>query len=124
MRLRPGLIFKREAATGIRRLFIGPLLPRPLVRRELIPFVPDVPRCASRRSTRATSATRTGSRCGWIDLALSVPTMDTTRARRVLGWKPEHTSVQALLELLDGLRDAADFPTPPLAGRLRVNRRG
>src|SRR5262249_31995183 len=44
VRLRPGLIFKREAATGIRRLFAGPLLPGTLLRRELIPVVPDVPR--------------------------------------------------------------------------------
>src|SRR5215218_4411092 len=44
VRMRPALIFKREAATGVRRLFAGPLLPSPLVRRELIPFVPDVPR--------------------------------------------------------------------------------
>jgi len=44
VRMRPGLIFKREAASGIRRLFVGPLLPSPLVRRELIPLVPDVPR--------------------------------------------------------------------------------
>src|SRR5947209_848735 len=36
VRLRPGLIFKRDAATGIRRLFAGPLLPSPLVRRALI----------------------------------------------------------------------------------------
>jgi UDP-glucose 4-epimerase len=44
VRLRPGLIFKRGAATEIRRLFAGPLLPSPLVRRELIPIVPDLPR--------------------------------------------------------------------------------
>jgi nucleoside-diphosphate-sugar epimerase len=43
-RLRPGLIFKREAATGIRRLFAGPLLPSPLVRRELIKVIPRHPR--------------------------------------------------------------------------------
>lgn len=43
-RLRPGLIFKRDAASGIRRLFAGPLLPPPLVRRSLIAVVPDVPR--------------------------------------------------------------------------------
>jgi UDP-glucose 4-epimerase len=42
-RLRPGLIFKREAASGIRRLFAGPFLPSPLVRPELVPFFPDVP---------------------------------------------------------------------------------
>src|SRR5918997_2516192 len=42
-RLRPGLIFKRDAATEIRRLFAGPFLPSPLLRRELIPVIPDLP---------------------------------------------------------------------------------
>jgi UDP-glucose 4-epimerase len=40
VRLRPALIFKREAATGIRRLFIGPLLPNRLVRPRLLPALP------------------------------------------------------------------------------------
>ncbi|MBV9198025.1 MAG: NAD-dependent epimerase/dehydratase family protein [Solirubrobacterales bacterium] len=44
VRLRPGLIFKREAATEVRRLFAGPLLPGPLLRPQLIPIVPDLPR--------------------------------------------------------------------------------
>jgi len=44
VRLRPGLIFQRAASTGIRRLFAGPFLPSPLVRRELVPFVPRHPR--------------------------------------------------------------------------------
>ena len=44
VRLRPGLIFKREAASEIRRLFTGPLLPSPLVRPGLVAVVPDVPR--------------------------------------------------------------------------------
>lgn len=43
VRLRPALTFKREAASGIRRLFLGPFLPSPLLRRGLIPTVPDVP---------------------------------------------------------------------------------
>jgi UDP-glucose 4-epimerase len=43
VRLRPGLIFKRSAATEIRRLFIGPLLPRRLLRARLAPVSPDVP---------------------------------------------------------------------------------
>ncbi len=42
--LRPGLIFQRDAASGIRRLFAGPLLPSPLVRRGLVPVVPRHPR--------------------------------------------------------------------------------
>jgi UDP-glucose 4-epimerase len=44
VRLRPGLIFKREAATEIRRLFVGPLLPGPLLRSALVPVCPAVPR--------------------------------------------------------------------------------
>jgi nucleoside-diphosphate-sugar epimerase len=44
VRLRPGLIFKREAASGIRRLFVGPLLPSPLVQPKLLRLVPDLPR--------------------------------------------------------------------------------
>ena len=43
VRVRPGLIFKREAASEIRRLFLGPFLPNPLLRSGLIPFIPDVP---------------------------------------------------------------------------------
>jgi UDP-glucose 4-epimerase len=42
VRLRPGLIFKREAATGVRRLFAGPLLPSPLIAPPRIAVVPDV----------------------------------------------------------------------------------
>jgi nucleoside-diphosphate-sugar epimerase len=40
VRMRPGLVFKREAATQIRRLFVGPFLPNPLVRRDLLPVLP------------------------------------------------------------------------------------
>ncbi|GLW63314.1 NAD-dependent epimerase [Actinomadura rubrobrunea] len=43
VRMRPGFIFKRESASGQRRLFAGPFLPNPLVRPGLIPVVPDVP---------------------------------------------------------------------------------
>jgi UDP-glucose 4-epimerase len=44
VRLRPGLIFQRDAASEIRRYFVGPFLPSPLVRRDLIPVVPSTPR--------------------------------------------------------------------------------
>ena len=179
VRLRPGLIFKREAASGIRRLFVGPLLPSPLVRSQLIPGVPSHPRLrvqavhsldvadAYRRAVMTPDARGAynvaaepvldgpevarllGARAvpvsvgvlraatvaayklrlhptpaGWLDLALGVPLMDSTRARVELGWKPEHASSDALLELLDGLRESAGFPTPPLdpgtSGPLRV----
>ncbi|MFL5976383.1 MAG: NAD-dependent epimerase/dehydratase family protein, partial [Solirubrobacterales bacterium] len=44
VRLRPALIFKREAASEIRRYFAGRLLPPTLVRRELVPIVPAMDR--------------------------------------------------------------------------------
>jgi nucleoside-diphosphate-sugar epimerase len=40
VRLRPALIFKGEAASEIRRYFVGPLLPSPLVHPRLIPILP------------------------------------------------------------------------------------
>ena len=40
VRLRPALVFKRDAASEIRRLFIGPFLPSPLVRPRLLPVLP------------------------------------------------------------------------------------
>jgi UDP-glucose 4-epimerase len=54
---------------------------------------------------------------GWVDMALNVPVMDCTRAREELGWRPRHTSVEALRELIEGIRDGAGIDTPPLAPR-------
>ena len=44
VRLRPGLIFKRHAASGIHRLFLGPLVPGRLLRPSLLPVVPRTER--------------------------------------------------------------------------------
>lgn len=169
VRLRPALIFKREAASAIRRLFVGPLLPSRLVDRSLIRVVPsadrlvfqavhsrdvaeayrlaavgdargafniaaepvlDPPRLAEAlgamavpvhaRALRALASLAWRLRLqptgpGWLDMARAVPLMDTTRARNELGWKATRGADEALVELLDGIRDSADFPTPPLA---------
>lgn len=40
VRLRPALIFKREAGAEVRRLFAGPLLPAALLRPGLLPILP------------------------------------------------------------------------------------
>ena len=42
VRIRPGLVFKREAAQGIRRLFAGPFFPALLANPSLINLVPDI----------------------------------------------------------------------------------
>lgn len=38
---------------------------------------------------------------GWIDMAVNVPVMDTTRIREELGWNETTTSVEVIRELLD-----------------------
>src|SRR5579884_1785234 len=169
VRLRPALIFKAEAATEIRRLFAGPLLPGSLLRPELLPFVPDVPRLRfqavhsrdvgqayraalisdargafnvaadppigtpelaellAARPVRVPAKVIRGAAAlsyalrlqptepGWVDMALAVPLMDSSRARAELGWTPSHRSTDALRELLDGMREGSDDQTPPLA---------
>ncbi|GHH72733.1 NAD-dependent epimerase [Streptosporangium violaceochromogenes] len=179
VRMRPGFIFKREAATEQRRLFAGPLLPGRLVRPGMIPFVPDIPglriqalhsldageayRLAVTRQVRGafnlaaepvldtaalagvlgarpvpvpSSLARAVTAAGWhlhlipaapglLDMALRLPVMDITRAHRELGWQPRHTALDAVRELLGGLREGAGADTAPLApdtdagGRLR-----
>src|SRR5215216_5616365 len=169
VRMRPGLVFKKEAAEGIRRLFAGPFLPSPLVRPELINVVPDIPNLRSqiihsydvgeafrlaivndvrgafnlaaepvldpgeigrildaRPVPISAQVARAAARLtwqlrvqpvseGWLDMALSVPVMDTSRARRELGWEPQRSADEALLDLLEGLRTGAGLDTPPLS---------
>jgi nucleoside-diphosphate-sugar epimerase len=51
---------------------------------------------------------------GWLDMGLSVPLMDTRRAREELGWEARHTSVDAIRAVLEGMANADGEPTPPL----------
>src|SRR4051794_39618892 len=179
VRLRPGLIFQREAATEIRRLFAGPLVPSPLVRRGLIPIVPRLDRLrfqavhshdvgdayrlavvngAARGAyniaaepvldpdvlaellgarpvtvppglLRMLAAVTWRARLqptppGWLDRAPAVPILDPPRAREPLGGTPPHRARDALLELLEGMREGAGLQPPPLAaettGPMRV----
>src|SRR3954465_1538494 len=179
VRLRPGLIFKREAAQEIRRYFAGPFVPSFLVRPGLIPVVPDVERLrfqaghsmdvggayrlavvsdgarggynvaadpvldpdelasvlGARKLTVSSELLRRAASVtwrlrlhpapeGWVDMALGVPIMDTSRVRDELGWTPRRSSGGALLDLLAGMRDRSGADPPPLrpgaGGPLRV----
>ncbi|BBY29037.1 NAD-dependent epimerase/dehydratase family protein [Mycolicibacterium sediminis] len=42
---------------------------------------------------------------GWYDVATKSPLMDTTKARRELGWTPTRSSTEAARELIDGLAE-------------------
>jgi UDP-glucose 4-epimerase len=50
-----------------------------------------------------------------LDMALNIPIMDTTRAREELGWIPQRSAGDALLDVLKGLREGAGLDTPPLS---------
>ncbi len=54
---------------------------------------------------------------GWLDIAAGVPIMRTDRARRELGWEPQHTAEEALRELVGGFADGANVEASgPLRG--------
>ncbi len=168
VRLRPALIFKEEAATEIRRLFVGPFLPNFLLRLRFLPALPRIDRlrfqavhsedvgraylqavlkdvdgafniAAEPPLSPEEMAGQIGVRsfpvparvvrrladlswklrlqptpAGWLDMARNVPLMSSVRAREELGWEPRHGAVDALEELLAGMREGDGATTPPL----------
>jgi UDP-glucose 4-epimerase len=50
-----------------------------------------------------------------FDAVLRLPIMATTRAREELGWRPRHSSLEALTDFLEGVRTGAGMDTPPLS---------
>lgn len=61
---------------------------------------------------------------GWMDLAANLPMMSTERARRVLGWEPRVSSLDALDEIIRGAADHAGIAgSPPLEVPYEPNER-
>jgi UDP-glucose 4-epimerase len=54
---------------------------------------------------------------GWLDMAYAVPLLNTSRARRELGWEPTHSEAEVLAEVVCGLTRARSAPTPVLRRR-------
>ncbi len=54
---------------------------------------------------------------GWLDMASSITLMSTDRARTELGWKPRHTAVETVAEVLDAMVDGVGTASPPLRPR-------
>ncbi len=54
---------------------------------------------------------------GWLDLAMSVPVLDTSRARTELGWAPTTGARTVLDEVLAGLSSARSGGSPALRPR-------
>lgn len=61
---------------------------------------------------------------GWLDLAMSVPMLDTTRARSELGWAPGIGARAMLDEVLAGLRTASSSGSPAMAPRTVLGQLG
>lgn len=54
---------------------------------------------------------------GWLDMAFSLPLLDTGRAHDVLEWSPRWESVAALSDLIDGFLHDSGTPSPVLRSR-------
>ena len=118
VRLRPGLIFKREAASGIRRLFAGPFLPSPLVRPGLLPVVPAMERlvfqavhteCVAEAYRLA--ATRESAR-GAFNVAAE-PVLDPPTLGRILNARPVPVPPRLLRAVAHATWLLRAQPTPP-----------
>ncbi|MEU7526350.1 NAD-dependent epimerase/dehydratase family protein [Saccharothrix sp. NPDC042600] len=167
-RVRPALILQPDAATEIKRYFLGPLVPRaffragvpilPLPRNFVLQFVHSddvadalalvlrkklagavnlasepvvtpqvlaevmkakhvpIPPVVLRTAARVSWLARLQPTShGWVDLALTAPLLDVSRARDELGWTPRHNARDALAQLLGGLGRGEGVPaSPPL----------
>ena len=54
---------------------------------------------------------------GWVDMAMNVPVMDTSKAQRELGWRPEFGARETLRELLNGIADGTGYAGSKLRPR-------
>jgi UDP-glucose 4-epimerase len=105
VRMRPALIFKRGAASGIRRLFVGPFLPSPLLSPALAPFVPAHPqlRFQGVHSADVGDAFRrvlTRPVDGAFNLAAE-PVLDGPELARLAGVRPIHVPRRLLRRVVE-----------------------
>ncbi|WP_231737535.1 NAD-dependent epimerase/dehydratase family protein [Mycobacterium sp. IS-1742] len=59
---------------------------------------------------------------GWYDVAFKTPLMDTSKARRTLGWTPAWSSTDSARELIEGLADGAVGTSEAMGWELRPRR--
>jgi UDP-glucose 4-epimerase len=117
VRLRPALVFKGDAAAGIRRLFAGPFLPNPLIRRGLIPIVPAVRslRFQAVHSLDVGDAYRLAAKAsvsGAFNIAAE-PVLDTDRLATLLEARPVRLPPKVLRAITSASWRLRLQPTPP-----------
>ena len=116
VRLRPGLIFSRRAAIGIRRLFLGPLFPGWLA-RDRIPLIPDLERLRFQavHSDDVAEAYRLAlhtDESGAFNIAAD-PILDPSTLAEILGGRPVKVSAGVLRNAALATWKARLQPTPP-----------
>jgi UDP-glucose 4-epimerase len=117
VRLRPGLIFQRGAASEIRRLFAGPFLPSRLVAPKWIPVVPRHPRLCFQavHADDVADAYRraiVGDARGPFNVAAE-PVLDGEALGRLLDARPVPVSAPVLRGAAAGAFRLRLTPTPP-----------
>ncbi|WP_149182162.1 NAD-dependent epimerase/dehydratase family protein [Streptomyces sp. TRM49041] len=129
-----GLLFQAlhtdDAADGYRRAALGDgvhgafnlAADPPVGARELAALldarVVHLPRLAARTALAAAWTLHlVPSSPQLFDAFLRLPLMDCTRAHNELDWRPRYSALDALQELLHGLREGAGMATPPMVGR-------
>jgi nucleoside-diphosphate-sugar epimerase len=118
VRLRPGLIFKREAGPEVRRLFGGPFVPSRLLRPGLIPALPLPPRLVLQavhghdvgEAYRLAALSPAAS--GAYNIAAD-PVLDPATLARHFRARPVRVPAAALRALADVTWRARLQPTPP-----------
>ena len=117
VRLRPGLIFKGGAASGIRRLFAGPLLPNALLHRRLIGVVPAIDRLRL-QAVHSLDIGEVYHRAvisdarGAFNIAAE-PVLDPQELGRLLGARPVPVSPRVLRAAVTASWKLRLQPTPP-----------
>ncbi|HWH94278.1 MAG TPA: NAD-dependent epimerase/dehydratase family protein [Baekduia sp.] len=118
VRLRPALIFQRDAASEIRRYFLGPLMPNPLARRGLLPIVPRTDRLVF-QAVHADDVAEAYRRViaerdvrGAFNIAAE-PVLDADELARILHARPVPVSARALRAAADLSWRARLQPTDP-----------
>ena len=118
VRLRPGLIFKREAGPEVRRLFAGPLLPARLLRPGLLPVLPLPVRLVLQAvhgddvgEAYRLAALSPDAR-GAYNIAAE-PVLDPATLARLFRARPVRVPPRALRALADVSWRARLQPTPP-----------
>ena len=102
-------------APGPFNLAAEPLLDANGIARALGTWRVPVPAIALRTALAAAFAAHlVPTEPGWLDIGIRAPSLDTTRARTLLDWTPEHPGDEALAEFVAALGTGEGGPGPLL----------